>query len=284
LRAEQRSRRQGLKNRDQAIPGSSLSYLNIGAMFGLDDVANMSRAPAFTLKPTIAWFGSFNNFDIYMGGFYTVYFDDPLMQNIGLQETFGYNFLLGDSTTLTVNLDNDDQFRIAPGEPTFMFAAVEPSVALTQDLTQGDISLRIGVPMDYAELVNTGIMGEELGKEQELYLDAYIILGYNAPFGLGVELKPIMNIVPEPQYSDTDLTVTYVIKSLYLSLTASADKDFKSFSLEPYIAWTIKNFIFSATVVFDNIGEAGTGNVVVDAETGADRITITPSVGVKYRF
>jgi hypothetical protein len=93
-----------------------------------------------------------------------------------------------------------------------------------------------------------------------------------------------MNVVPEPKYGGTELTVTYILKNFYTSLTVSEDSGFKSFSLEPYLAWTVKKLTVSAAVVFNNIGGAGTGSSVVDAETGADRITITPTVGVRYRF
>jgi hypothetical protein len=290
LRAEQRARRRGMKNNEQLGEATATHNLNLGFMLGLDDVANRSRTPVPTLKPTIAYFGNFGDFDLYLGGFYTLFLDDPLGHNVGLQETFSYNFFPGDNTTLSVSLDNDDQLHLAGPVGSidtglaFMSAVGEPSVTLTQDLTRGDITFTLGVPMDYSEFLNAGISDDELGKEAELYLETYLTLGYNSPFGLAIQLTPRVGILSDFEYTETELSLVYTLNSLYGSLTVSADRSFKKWSLEPYLAYTIGNFTFAATVVFNNIGGGGTGSAVVDAETGADRITITPSIGVKYRF
>jgi hypothetical protein len=292
LRAEQRARRRGLKNKDQAIPGAAAAAhnFNLGFMAGLDDVANKSRTPVVTLKPTIAYFGNCGDFDLYLGGFYTLFLDEPLGHNAGLQETASYNFFPGDNTTLSVSLDNDNQLHIAGPVGAidtglaFMYAEAEPSVTLTQDLIQGDFTFTVGAPIDYSEFLNTGFFDEELGKDPELYLEGFITLGYNAPFGLGLQLTPRISILSDFEYTETELSLTYTLNSLYGSLTVSADSNFTKWSLEPYLAYTIRKVTLAATVVFNNIGGGGTGSAVVDAETGADRITITPSIGVKYRF
>jgi hypothetical protein len=290
LRAEQRARRRANKNRDGAgLAMTAAHNINLGLIAGFDDLADAERVPAFTLKPTLAYFGNFGSFDLYLGAFYTFFFEDPLVRKGGLQETFGYNFLLGDSTTLTITLDNDNQFNFTRDKNIqvdsdfyCMFANLEPSLTLTQDLTYGDISVAIGVPLDYSEYVNKHLI-EDFGDPQ-LAMDGYITLGYNTSFGLGIQVSPRMWIKPEVEYGETELTLTWGNQSFYTSLTLSADDTFKEWSIEPYIAYTYKNWMFTATVVFDGIGSTGTGNDLVDAESGAGKMTITPSIGIKYRF
>jgi hypothetical protein len=291
LRAEQRNRRRANKNRDELSPGmSAVHNLNLGVIAGFDDLADTTRNPVFTLKPTAAYFGNFGDFDLYIGAFYTLFFEEPLVQKGGFQATLGYNMLLGDTTTLTVSLDNDDQFNITKDTKLaldtdgfyFMFANAEPSLTLTQDLYYGDITATIGVPLDYSEYVNQFLVQD--AEDPELCIDGYATLGYNFPFGLGIQVSPRMWIRPDTEYGETELTLTYGKGSFYGSFTVSADDRFKEWTIEPYVAYTINNFTFTATVVFDGIGSTGTGNDLVDAEAGSGKMTITPSIGIKYRF
>ncbi|WP_148257707.1 hypothetical protein [Leadbettera azotonutricia] len=280
LRNEQRNRRRTLKNQDLNDLGATAGHnLNIGIIAGFDDLANKSRTPVFTLKPSLAYFGSFGNFDLYAGAFYTFLFDDPLGQKGGLQETLGYNFFPGDSFTITVALDNDNQLNISPGEPAFAFASAEPGISFTMDLKHGEFSAAAGLPIDYSAFLNA-----KTEAAREIAIDSYFTLGYTFPFGLGISTTSRIWVRPDLEYGETELNLIYGAKSFYGSFTVTADDRFKLWSLEPYLAYTVKQVTFSASVLFENIGGAGTGSPVVDTEIGADRIAITPSIGVRYRF
>jgi hypothetical protein len=295
LRAEQRARRRAGNNRDRAgLVADAAHNINLGLAAGLDDLANMSRSPALTLKPALAYFGNFGDFDLYLGAFYTLIFTDPPppplpLQRGGLQETLGYNFLLGGSATLTVTLDNDNQFNFTGDENVpvdggfyCMFANLEPSLTFTQDLSYGDVTAAIGLPVDYSDFINRAVI-EDFGGAN-LGVDAYLTLGYNTSFGLGVQVTPRVWIRPDPEYGETELTLTWTAQSFYLSLTVSADALFREWDVEPYLAYTYKNWTFTGTVLFEGIGRTGTGNALVDAESGNSRMVITPSLGVRYRF
>jgi hypothetical protein len=270
LRQEQRNRRRGLKNTDKVIlPGAERGTgLNLGFQADLGDVLD---EPILGLRPTFAWFGSLVDLDVYLGAFYTVNFDYPRTQKAGFQETLTCNFFPGDTTTLSLSADNDDQFNISPGTVELLYAVVEPSLNCTQDLPLGDISLTLALPLAYSP---------------EFSMDTGLALGYGFPFGLYLEAAARVWVVPEPEYGETEFTLTWLNKAFYASFTLMADKNFKTYSVEPYAAWSIRGFTLFASFLIDGIGGGKTAeSAAVAEELGLkDGVTLIPSLGIKYRF
>jgi hypothetical protein len=270
LRQEQRNRRRGLKNADKAVFSGTErgTGLNLGIQADLGDVLD---EPILGLRPTLAWFGSLADLDIYLGAFYTANFDYPRAQKAGFQETLTYSFFPGDTTTLSLSVDNDDQINISPGAVELLYAAAEPSVNCTQDLPLGDISLTLFLPLGYSP---------------EFSMDAGLGLGYGFPFGLYLEAAARMWIVPEPEYGETEFTLSWQNKAFYTSCTLIADKNFKTYSVEPYAAWSIKGFTLFAGVLIEGIGGGKTAeSAAVAEELGLKNgVSLIPSLGIKYQF
>ncbi|MDR3131093.1 MAG: hypothetical protein LBU18_06055 [Treponema sp.] len=270
LRQEQRDRRRGLKNTDKLIlPGAERGNgFNLGFQADLGDVLD---EPILGLRPAIAWFGSFADLDIYMGVFYTINFDYPRIQRTGFQETLSYSFFPADSVTLNISVDNDNQINLSPGTVELLYAAAEPSISYIQDLPVGDITLTLAIPMGYSP---------------EFSMDASLSLGYKFPFGLYLEAAARVWAAPELDYGETEFTLSWLKNSFYTSLTLTADKNFKTYSLEPYTAWSIKGFTLFASVLIDGIGEGnGMESTAVAEELGQkDGLTLIPCLGIKYRF
>ncbi|MDR2070587.1 MAG: hypothetical protein LBP81_04100 [Treponema sp.] len=270
LRQEQRNRRRGLKNTGKiALPGSEQGTgINLGLQADLGDVMDEAL---LGLRPTLAWFGSLADFDLYLGTFYTVSFDYPRIQRTGFQETLSRNFFPGDSSTLTLSIDNDDQINISPGTVELLYAVAEPSLSWTQDIRQGDITLTLGFP---------------LGCNPEFSADVRLALGYSFPFGLYLEAASRIWAAPEPDYGETEFILTWQNSRFYVSLTLTADKNFKTYSVEPYAAWSVKGFILFTSVLIDGIGEGGMVESAAAAQALGRKngVSLVPCLGIKYRF
>jgi hypothetical protein len=270
LRQEQRDRRRGLKNTDKVIfPGAERGTgLNLGFQADPGDILD---EPILGLRPTLAWFGSLADLDIYLGAFYTVNFDYPRAHKAGFQETLTYSFFPGDTTTLSLGVDNDDQFNISPGTVELLYAVAEPSLSCTRDLPLGDITLTLAFPLGYSP---------------EFSMDTGLGLGYGFPFGLYLEAAARVWIAPEPEYGETEFTLGWRNKAFYASCTLIADKNFKTYRVEPYAAWSIKSFTLFAGAVIEGIGEERTAESAVAAEEPGlkNGVTLIPRLGITYRF
>jgi hypothetical protein len=270
LRQEQRNRRRGLKNNDtMAFPDAERrTGLNLGFQTDLGDVLD---EPILGLRPTLAWFGSPADLDVYLGAFYSAGFDYPRVQRTGFRETLSYSVFPGDSAVLTVSVDNDDQINISPGTVELLYAVAEPGISWTQDLPLGDLSLALSLPLGYSP---------------EFSMDAGLGLGYRFPFGLSLEALARVWAAPEPDYGETEFTLAWLNRGFYVSLALVADKNFKSYSVEPYAAWSVKGFTLFISLLLDGIGESGGPDSAAAAqELGLkDGVSLVPSLGVAYRL
>jgi hypothetical protein len=270
LRQEQRDRRRGLKNTDRIVlPGVERGIgFNVGLQADLGDVLD---EPILGLRPTLAWSGGLGDFDIYLGAFYALSFDYPRIQRVGFQENLSYSFFPTDSATLSLSIDNDDQINLSPGAVELLYAAAEPGLSWTQDLPLGDISLSLDLPLGYSP---------------EFSMDAGLGLGCRFPLGLYLEAVARVWAVPEPDYGETEFTLSWMKNRFYVSFTLAADKNFKTWSLEPYAAWSIKGFTLFAKLVIDGMGGGNTVESAAAAqELGLkDGVSLIPCVGLTYRF
>jgi hypothetical protein len=270
LRQEQRNRRRGLKNADRAALSGAEGEtgLNLGFQADLGDVLD---GPVLGLRPALAWFGSPGGLDIYLGAFYTVNFDYPRAQKTGFQETLSYSFFPGDTATLSLSVDNDDQITISPGAVELLYAVAEPSLNYAQDLPLGAVSLTLSLPLGYGP---------------EFSVDTGLGLGYDFPFGLYLEAVARIWVAPEPEYGETELSLSWQNRAFYASCAFIADKTFKTYGVEPCAAWSVKGFTLFAAVLIDGLGEGKTAeSAAVAEELGLKNgVSLVPSLGIKYRF
>jgi hypothetical protein len=235
------------------------------------DLGDVTEESILGLRPTLTWFGSLAALDIYLGAFYTLSFDYPRIQRTGFRETLSYNFFPGDSAALTLSIDNDDQINISPGTVELLYAVAEPGLSWTQDLPLGDMTLSLSFPLGYSP---------------EFSMDTGLGLGYNFPFGLYMEAIVRIWAVPEPDYGETEFTLSWLNNRFSVSLALIADKNFKTYSLEPYAAWSLKGFTLFAGILIDGIGEGTPVESLAAAqELGLKNgVSLIPSLGIKYRF
>jgi hypothetical protein len=271
LRQEQRNRRRGLKNTDRVIlPARSdgASTLSLGVQ---GDLGNLTDEAILGLRPNAAWFGGVGNFDIYLGAFYTLNFDYPLNQKTGFQEFLSYSFFPGDAVTLSFGLDNDNQLSISPGTAEMLYAVAEPSLNCAWDLSLGEINFGLAFPLGYSP---------------EFSVDTGASFGYRFSFGLYLETAVQIWVAPEPDYGETELSLSWPIGRFYTALTLTADKYFRTYSIEPYLACSIGAFTLLASVLIDGIGgKMEAESAAVSQDLGLkDDVFIVPSLGLKYRF
>jgi hypothetical protein len=268
LRQEQRNRRRGLKNTDRLAGLERKTGLNLGIRADLGDLL---EEPILGLRPSLSWSGGFGGLDVYLGGFYTVSFDYPRVQGAGFQENLSYSFFPADKNTLTLSLDNDNQMNVSGGTAELLYAAAEPGLCWTRDLPPGEVSLSLGLPLGYGE---------------EFSVDTALGLGWRFPWGLYLEAAARIWVEPEPDYGETEFTLGWLNGRFYASLTINADRNFTTYSIEPYAAWSAGRFTLFAGLLVEGIGR---GKALESAEAARELglkegVSLIPSLGVRWRF
>ena len=275
--------------------------LILGYQMDMGDFNN-KRNDYFNFRPSIAYMNGFGNFDVFASVFYTLSLDDPglspagrdeelrTMSRSGIQANAGYTFDLSERFTLTPELNNQLQFDFTPdvnslysNGKVFSYAVLEPALRVGYDLELGDISLTNSFPFAYG--------GDNA-------LDYTVSASFNALFGFGVTLScQFWNLWVDPdseygqtnppfQYGETELTMNYWRGPFFASLALTADSDFKKFSVEPYVSYRIKKISLFASILFANLGSAGTDDEIrLNAIQGKRDVSgMIPSIGIKYRF
>jgi hypothetical protein len=263
---------------------------------------NNKRNDYINLRPSIAYLNGFGNFDIFVSAFYTLSLDDPglspvkkneklrTMSRGGIQANVGYTFDLSERFTLTPELDNQLQFDFTPDVNSFYsngktlsYAVMEPAIRVGCDVEIGDLTLTNSLPFAYTD---------------DRALDYTISATFNALLGFGVTLScQFWNLWVDPdseygqtnpafQYGETELTLNYWRGAFFVSVTLTADGDFKKFSVEPYISYRIKKLSLYAGIIFNNLGDAGTYDEIrLNAIEGKRDVSgVIPFIGIKYRF
>jgi hypothetical protein len=313
LKQEQRERQRALRQRDnpnQDLDETSDKEGNVKRPLGIFLSFQVSvgdfndrQHDYISLKPTVGYMNSFGNFDIFACVFYSFFFDDPGISPVkkdeplrslhrgGFEATIGYNFDIADSFTLGISLDNQNQLSLNPddaslsGDDTYLSSAVmEPLVSLRYELPIGDVSLENSFPFSYVS---------------DKALDYVLGLTVNTDWGFGVRAgfewwnlwvdtgSEYGMTDPAFQYGQTEVVVNYWRNIFFVSLTLTADREFKRFGVEPYGAVNIgRHLTVFAGVVLDNLGkQADDETLRLNAIQGKRDVTsVIPSLGVKLRF
>jgi hypothetical protein len=285
----------------EKVPVKKPLGIIVGFQMDLGDW-NDKRNDYINLRPSIAYMNGFGNLDIFASAFYTLSLDDPglspvkkneklrTMSRGGIQQNIAYTFDLSERFTLAPGLDNQNQFDFTPDVDSLYsngrvlaYSVLEPSLRIGCDIEIGDLNLTNSLPFSYTD---------------DLALDYTISLSLNLLLGFGITLtgqfwdlwvdpdSEYGQIDPEFKYGETELVLTYWRGPFFASLAMTADSDFKQFSIEPYVSYRIKKLSFFVSVLFCNLGDAGTEDEIrLNAIQGKRDVSgVIPSIGVKYRF
>jgi hypothetical protein len=237
--------------------------LEAGVEFGFGNVADEA---VLGVTPQLIYENSFDALDVFAELDYSFTFEEEdLVQGLYAEEELGYNLSLGETSTLSFIVNNQNTILVAPELPdgfNSVLGVVEPSVKFTQAFDFGDLSAQVGFPIEYL-----------LEVEDESALSVYLTLAYATDFGLGIELTPITyNIDPDQEVSGYGLLVSYEQDLFYGEVEVTTDKDFKVFVITPTVEVYLNDFTFWVTADFENVGDPD------------NDVAITPAIGVKYSF
>ena len=184
--------------------------LSVGMEFGLGDIGRAGGAilPCLTV-PVVIYDTSFVNdtIDLYAELSYSLGFvekTDDLFHSLYFDFLFGYNFMFGTGSTISVSLENElDSIELAP---EFSLTGIfTPAVKYNQGLDFGDLYAQIGVPLTYHD-----VGGIVLG------IDSTI--GWNTPFGLGLEAVVYSEVYPNAAYLGVGALVSFAPGPVYFEL------------------------------------------------------------------
>jgi hypothetical protein len=299
LKQEQRNRQRAIEQRetpDGEDSGAEFLGFYFGFQAGLGDL-NDKTQDYINLRPSLGYMNSFGGWDVFFCAFYTAGLDNPAggaalppLHRGGIEASAAYNIGLPADLTLTLALDNQNQFNFTPDDgplgvnTAFLaFAALEPAARLTYALPFGDLSAANSFPFSYAD---------------DKALDYSLSFGLNTDFGLALSASfewwnlwvdagsDYGKTNPPAQYGQTGLIASFWRGAFFASLALTADATFTSFSLEPYAAFTIGRTTLFASVLFDNLGPPldGAEQRLLLIQGKRNVTGIIPSVGVKVRF
>ncbi|GHT63873.1 hypothetical protein FACS1894110_02470 [Spirochaetia bacterium] len=228
--------------------------LSAGVEFGLGDVVDKV---VFSLAPQITYENSFLDgaLDVFAEGIYAFAFDDEVGMEASLEEELGYNFFPGSASTLSIIVNNLNEFVLTPDEAKGVSGTFTPGVKYTHALGFGDLYGRTGLPVEYADF--------------GLGLD--LTAGMAAAFGFGAELTAHIALYPDPDYAGLDLILSYEAGNIYAEVEIDTGKDFRDIVIIPEFDYSFKALTFWV--------KAELGNINADAP-----VSFTPAIGVKYSF
>jgi len=240
--------------------------LSVGMEFGLGDIGRADGAilPCLTV-PVVIYDTSFVNdtIDLYAELSYSLGFvekTDDLFHSLYFDFLFGYNFMFGTGSTISVSLENElDSIELAP---EFSLTGIfTPAVKYNQRLDFGDLYAQIGVPLTYHDA--GGIV---------LGIDSTI--GWNTPFGLGLEAVVYSEVYPNARYLGVGALVSFSPGPVYFELDLYIPNDVEAdgITLTPEFEYFLFGFTIYLSVEFAGIG-------IPDGTT-----VITPTLGFKYSF
>jgi hypothetical protein len=226
---------------------------------------NLEGNPLIT--PSIEYGNSFGDIDVYADAEYGIDLAEEIGQTLYLEEELGYNLSLGEASTLSIIVNNQNNIYVAPALDSItekIFNAfdgtLEPSVLFIQGLDFGDLYAQVGFPIGYVHQI----------KDEETAIGSYLTLGVAAAFGLGAELTLNLDLSPEAQYGETGLLISYEQETFYAELAITADSEFAYFTIAPEFEYYLNQFTIYAGLELGNIG--------------GDDIGVSPFIGAKCSF
>jgi len=250
--------------------------LSVGLEFGIENVnkANDEDMNPY-LMPMLIYENSFldETLDVYAElddklGFTQVPNDDGdevNPQSMYIDLMIGYNLGLGEASTLSFILENEDEIIISPRltNGINLTGIFTPAVKYNHSLNFGDLFAQIGAPITYYDIAVDTVIGLDL------------TLGWSSTFGLGIEAKIRTLLSPgdDAGYTGFEAIISYEAESIYAEVQTIIPKeiDFEGITITPKFDYSFKNFTFYIKCEFARIGVDG-------------GLSVTPALGVKYSF
>jgi hypothetical protein len=217
--------------------------------------ADASDAKTSLVTPRLEYNGVLGDFDFYGAAFYSAASGHPVSQQADFAENIGYTLNLPGVSALTFRLDNEDIVTFAPGSPDFAYGTAAPSLTYGKTFDFGGLTVETGLPIGY---------------RPDFLLASYFTLGYEHSSGFKTGISANFAVSPEQSYSGTALTLTYAREWFYITAAFSADRDFKTFGIRPYLEFFISRFTLWAGAEFGGLG--------------GETFAISPYMGAKYNF
>jgi hypothetical protein len=231
--------------------------LSLGAYAEKSDLLD-EEVKDYFFTPQVEYGRSFGNFDLYLDGEYTFNLTRPFPQFFFAEEKIAAHLNVGARSEFQVTLHNENNLLINPegGNPRGG-GKVKPEVGYGLFLLPGDISLALGAPFTYAA-----------GGEDKVFgIDITAV--YTTPFWLGFSAAANFTVNPDTDFTGMEFAVNYEQDQFYAEIVFKAKESFDYFSLTPEFDYFFNFFTFWAAVEFGGLGRA---------------LTISPSLGAKYRF
>jgi len=254
--------------------------LSAGLEFGVGNVSKADDGDMNPyLMPMLIYENSFldETLDVYAELDYTFGFakepnddgDEVNPQSLYFDFSLAYNLGLGGASTLSFILENEfDEITISPQyrETNALTGIFTPAVKFNQELDIGDLFAQIGAPITYIQY--------DKDADTETGLD--FTLGWNSAFGLGIEAKVCTLIVPgdDAGYQGIEAIISYETETIYIEVETIIPRETggDGVTVTPEFDYFFNNFTFYVKCECAGIGVDG------------GSISITPALGVKYRF
>ena len=262
---------------DDADEGIGLS---VGLEFGIGNINKADDEDMSPyLMPMLIYENSFfdNKLDIYAELDYTFDFtkesnddgDDVYPQSLYSDLIIGYNFGLGDTSTLSYILEHEtDEIIISPTYKEFnaLTGIFTPAIKFNQEFNIGNLFAKIGSPITYIQY----------DKDADNSVGLDFTIGWNSTFGLGIEAKVCTLIVPGDTagFSGVEAIITYETETIYIEVETIIPKEISNEGVKvtPEFDYSFKNFTFYVKCELTGIGMSD-GDII-----------ISPALGVKYNF
>jgi hypothetical protein len=232
--------------------------LSLGAYAERSDLLDEGVKDYF-VTPQVEYGRSFGNFDLYLDGEYTFTLTRPFPQFFFAEEKIAAHLNAGARSELQFRLHNENNLLINPerGNPRGG-GRVKPEVGYGLFLPPGDIFLALGAPFTY---------GAGGGEGRVFGIDT--TAAYTTPFWLGFSATANFTVNPDTDFAGMEFMINYEQDQFYAEIVFRAKESFGYFSLTPEFDYFFNFFTFWAAVEFGGLGHA---------------LTISPSLGAKYRF
>ncbi|MDR0722349.1 MAG: hypothetical protein LBF75_06085 [Treponema sp.] len=215
----------------------------------------------YFLTPLIEYDHSFGKVDLYVKGEYTFCLTNIFPQFFFSEEKIAVHLPLGSLSEFQFRLKNEQDLLFDPVENQGRGSGtVKPELSYALFLPPGEIALALGSPWTY-----------RMWGRRDSFFGLDLTATYSTPFWLGFKVAANFIFIPDAVVEGMEAAISLMQDQFYAELAFNIQESFSYFSLTPEFNYLFNFFTFWASVEF---GGMGYGN----------RLTISPTLGVKYRF
>jgi len=183
----------------------------------------------------LAYRNAFGNgaFNFYGGIYHSLRFSEDLPRDLSLELSLSYNIFPGSASTLSLFLENDNNFELSPcpkNNCLHFTGNLRPGISFITGFGSGNIYSRISTPFTYSFET----------------LDLAITLGWISDRRFGVELSSYSLINPNPAYNGFDIGIYFQSGTLFSKITLGIPADLnQGLIISPELKFTSQSGIFS---------------------------------------